>query len=103
MAGTRRRHIDFSHDSGPPVTTGELARVTGLSVRTIQREIECGELTAGRRRHGTQYRISWDEAKRYIACMCESMNVARGTSDMHDKRDINTQDVALARSSCHNS
>jgi excisionase family DNA binding protein len=70
MSGKRRRQIDLSSENGTPVTTGELAQVTGLSVRTIQRDIVLGELKAGRRWQGTQYRIAWEDARLYAARVC---------------------------------
>lgn len=46
------------------VTTGEMARFTGMSDDFIRDEIAGQELRAGR--FGRQYRISVDEARRYL-------------------------------------
>lgn len=65
MARKRLRTIDLSCEEGPTITTGDLARVTGLSTRTIQRDIKLGELKATRRNRHAYRRIEWREAKRY--------------------------------------
>jgi excisionase family DNA binding protein len=64
------RIIDLRSENGAPLTTSDLARVTGLSVRTIQRDIALGELKAARRWARRQYRIAWDEAQRYARAVC---------------------------------
>jgi excisionase family DNA binding protein len=63
----RQRTIDLSSEAGPPLTTGELARVTGVSDRTVRRDIELGYLNAVKRNGIGQYRIAWLEARRYAA------------------------------------
>lgn len=67
MARKRERTIDLSCEIGPPLTTGELARLTGLSVKTIQRDIHYGELKASRRSRHAYRRIEWAEARRYVS------------------------------------
>ena len=63
--------IDLTQPSGPPLTTGQLAAVVGLSSETIRREITLGVLRAFRRPalptrgKRTEYRIAWGEARRY--------------------------------------
>lgn len=66
MAGKRQRSIDLEGESGPPLTTGDLARITGLSLKTIHRDIAAGELKACRRARRSYRLINWHEAKRYV-------------------------------------
>lgn len=66
MARKRHRTIDLTCEEGPAITTGDIARLTGLSLRTIQRDVECGHLKATRRSQRAHRRIEWVEAKRYV-------------------------------------
>jgi excisionase family DNA binding protein len=64
------RIIDLRSEEGLPVTTSDLSRITGVPLRTIQREIALGELKAARREGRRRYRIAWEEAKRYARSVC---------------------------------
>lgn len=58
----------FDRSRVTPATTAELADATGLSEWAIRRDIALGELAATRRRARARspYRISVDEARRYL-------------------------------------
>ena len=49
------------------VTTGEIAKASGLSRMTVLRDIAAGELKAFRRRTRLRYRIKKSDAAKYIA------------------------------------
>jgi excisionase family DNA binding protein len=70
MPARRLRAIDITSEVGLPITTGELARVTGIPLRTIQRDITLGALKAVRRWQGRHYRIAWQEARQYAIRVC---------------------------------
>jgi excisionase family DNA binding protein len=58
-------------DEGPPLTTGELARVLGVSLQTIRRELEAGAIPASacirlRDQPGAWLRIPHAVAKAYL-------------------------------------
>lgn len=63
--------VDLSQTSGPPITTSQLAIVTGLSAQFIRMEIVAGELKAVRigRARRKEYRIPWREARRYARAL----------------------------------
>lgn len=64
---SRLPDIDLTQPTGAPITTGQLARYVGLSRQTIRRDIEAGELRGYRHGQAGDWRIRWDEARRY--CM----------------------------------
>jgi hypothetical protein len=71
--GRKRAIRDFSGEL-LSVSTGDLARATGLSRNTIRRDIELGELKASRRTPTSDYRIAFDEAERYVRRLCAHAN-----------------------------
>ena len=60
-------------------TASQVGARVGLSRRTIQREIEAGELRAFRTRGG-HYRVTASEADRYVS----RMNATNGTSGTNE-------------------
>lgn len=62
--------VQLDHD-GPPVRLRDLVAMTGLSYRTIQRDIAYGHLHAFRRRQGASspYFVDRDVARLYLSRM----------------------------------
>jgi excisionase family DNA binding protein len=71
----RKDLVDDLSAEALSISTRELALATGLSTRTIQRDIELGELKATRRHPRSRYRIAWDEARRYVRRVCATAAV----------------------------
>lgn len=67
LPGDRRRLKDLVVDEGPPLSTTELARMTGLSPTFIRGEIRTGHLRAIRVGRGqtTVFRILVSDARQY--------------------------------------
>ena len=67
LPGSRRRLKDLSVDEGPPLTTTELAQLTGMSPTFIRGEIRSGHLRAVRIGRGqtTVFRILVPDARNY--------------------------------------
>lgn len=62
------REIDLTQQTGPVLSTVDLAQSYNISAETIRREIRYGELRAGalRRPSGrVKYLIPWAEARRW--------------------------------------
>jgi len=59
---------DLAHKTGPPLTTGELAHIIGMSSSFIRKEIHNGYLKAVRIGRGRKcvFRIAGSEARRYL-------------------------------------
>lgn len=59
---------DLARKNGPPLTTGELAQMIGMSQTFIRKEISNGYLRAARIGHGRKcvLRIAVSEARRYV-------------------------------------
>ncbi len=68
--GRTRAVRDLGTDENWTVSTGALARATGLSIDTIQRDIKLGELKAARRTPSSHYRVDLEEARRYCRRVC---------------------------------
>jgi excisionase family DNA binding protein len=63
-----QRLKDLAHTTGPPLTTGELAAMIGMSSTFIRKEIDSGYLRATRIGRGRKrvFRIAVREAHRYV-------------------------------------
>jgi len=67
-SGDSVRIRDLASDNGSPLTTRELAAITGMSQTFIRNEIRCGQLAAVALGRGKKrvFRILFREAQRYV-------------------------------------
>jgi excisionase family DNA binding protein len=68
---TARALTDLAVKEGPPLTTSELARMTGLSAAFVRTEIKTGHLRAVQMGHGRKrvFRIRVSNAYDYVRAL----------------------------------